>query len=85
MSAAKRTRSHRFGFDRTVELFVAGAGAVMWRPAFGIDGLSWYYAEEGLYVVRDSRKPTPRFAFVKARNPKQACEAADAGFMSCPF
>lgn len=84
MSAVERKRSHRSGFDRTVELFADGVGRVRWRPA-GVDGVSWYYAEERLYVVKDSRWPIPRYAFVEARSPQEACEAFETRFNECPF
>jgi hypothetical protein len=73
------------GFDKAVHAVADGVGKVRWRPAFGIDGLSWYYAEERLYVVRSSRTPIPQYAFVEARNPQEACQAAEAKFMDCPF
>ncbi len=71
--------------DDVVHEFAKRIGTVRWRPAFGIDGISWYYAEDRLYVVKDSRWPIPRYGFVEARNPQEACEAFEARFNECPF
>lgn len=65
-------------FDEAVHAVVAGLRDVMWRPAFEIDGLSWYYAEDRLYVVRSCRTPIPQYAFVVAAGAQLACEAVEA-------
>ena len=75
----------RVGFDKTVEFFSNGIGRVRWRPAFGFEGLSWYYAEEELYVIKDSRFPTDRYAFISAKSAEAACSAAAATFHDYPF
>lgn len=45
---------------------------VMWRPTAN-DNLSYYYAEEGLYIIRHvSFQGLESYYFIHAKNPKDA-------------
>lgn len=69
-------------FDKAVWSFYLKRKGVLWRPFEEKDGISWHYAEECLYVVRDARdrrRGIERVAFVAARNPGEACRLYLAG------
>lgn len=71
--------------DNVAKAFAEWTGKQKWRPAFGIDGISWTGAGMHLFVVKDSRYPIPRFAVFEADDAQQACAAFEARFNETPF
>ena len=71
--------------DDIAREFAEWTGKQKWRPAFGIDGISWCVSGPRVFVVKDSRWPIPRFAVFEANSAQEACEAFDAMFNGTPF
>lgn len=60
--------------DRFLHRFAEESGEMaIWRET-GVPGVEYYYAEEGLYVLRSGPPGAYAYGFVKAGAPLQAAE-----------
>lgn len=46
---------------------------IIWRTT-SVPWIRYYYAESGVYLLRDMRHTSPSFALVAARTPNEAAE-----------
>lgn len=58
-------------FDKTVKDFHTGIGKVLWQKTEYAD-VHYYYAEDGLYIIRILVKIAPYYVFVYAKSPQEA-------------
>ena len=59
--------------DNSIHLFwdLYMDGQIRWRETFA-PWITYYYAEDTLYVLKDMRHAWPSFAFVYAKSPEEA-------------